>query len=258
MLTRSQAEALFLENLGFIERVTGALCRRHGIEGDEAEDVVAWVRLLVMEDDYAVLRKFRGESTVTTYLTMVLSLSFREHRIRERGRWRPSAAAQRLGHTAVRLETLVHRDGYRLEDAANVMRSAGTTDLSDRELATLLAALPRRAPLRPVQVDAQALEVAHAPGADDPAEAAEADAERTAAEEALDRALGGLPASDRVVVHLRYWEGLSVADVARGLGVPQKPLYRTLERALRRMRTELESAGVSRTLVRALLGGGDP
>lgn len=257
MLTRSEAEALFLENLGRIDRIAGALCWRHGIEGAEAEDVAAWVRLLLMEDDYAVLRKFRGESTITTYLTMAVSLLFREHRIRERGRWRPSAAAQRLGHAAVRLETLVQRDGYRLEDAAKVMRSAGTTDLSDRALAELLAALPRRAPLRPVQVGADALEAAADPGASDPAEAAEADAERRATEQALERALEGLPAADRVVVRMRYWEGLSVADVARGLGVPQKPLYRTLERALRRLRTELEGAGVSRGLVRALLGGGE-
>jgi RNA polymerase sigma factor (sigma-70 family) len=258
MLTRREAEVLFLENLGWIERVTAALCRRHGIDGDEAEDVVAWVRMLVMEDDYAVLRKFRGESTVTTYLTVAVSLLFREHRIRERGRWRPSAAAQRLGHAAVRLETMVYRDGYRLDDAAKVLRSAGATRLSDRELAELLAALPRRAPLRPVQVDGEALDRAPAGGADDPVEAAQADADRSMTEEALERALEALPDEDRVAVRMRYWEGLSVADVARGLGVPQRPLYRTLERALRRLRTELEGSGVSRGLVRALLGGDDP
>lgn len=258
MLTRNQAEALFLENLGWIERVAASLCRRHGIAGDEAEDVVAWVRTLVMEDDYVVLRKFRGESTVTTYLTVAVSLLFREHRIRERGRWRPSAAAQRLGHAAVRLETLVLRDGYRLDEAGAVLRSAGTTDLSDRELSALLAGLPPRGPLRPVEVGAEALAAEHAPGAGDPAEKAEAEAERAAAEQALARALEGLPAADRVVVRLRYWEGLSVADVARGLGVPQKPLYRTLERALKRLRAELQRAGVSRERVVALLGGGDP
>jgi RNA polymerase sigma factor for flagellar operon FliA len=258
MLTRSEAEALFLQNLRWIERVAAALCRRHGIDGAEADDVVAWVRMMVIEDDYAVLRRFRGESAVTTYLTVAISLLFREHRIRERGRWRPSAAAQRLGYAAVRLETLVRRDGYRLEEAARVLRSAGTTDLSDRELAVLLAALPARAPLRPVEVGSEALAGAPAPGAADPAEAAEADAERGAAEEALARALDALPAADRVVVRLRYWEGLSVADVARGLGVPQKPLYRTLERALRQMRDELERAGVSRETVRAVLGGGEP
>jgi RNA polymerase sigma factor for flagellar operon FliA len=255
MRTRSEAEALFLENLRWIERVAAALCRRHGIDGAEAEDAVAWVRMMVIEDDYAVLRRFRGDSAVTTYLTVAISLLFREHRIRERGRWRPSAAAQRLGYTAVRLETMVRRDGYRLEEAARVLRSAGTTDLSDRELAVLLAALPARAPLRPVEVGADPLAAALAPGGD-PAEEAEAESERGRAEEALARALDGLPAADRVVVRLRYWEGLSVAEVARVMGVPQKPLYRTLERALGRMRAELERAGVSRELVRAVLGGG--
>jgi RNA polymerase sigma factor for flagellar operon FliA len=258
MLTRSEAESLFLQHLGWIDRIATSLCRRHGLEGDEVQDVVAWVRMLVMEDDYAILRRFRGESTVTTYLTVAVSLLFREHRIRERGRWRPSAAAQRMGPAIVRLETMVRRDGYRLDEAARVLRSAGATDLSDRELSAALAKLPRRAPLRPVRTGAEALDSAPAAGAADPAEAAETRAEREAAETVLARALEGLSAEDQVVVRLRFWEGLGVADVARGLGVPQKPLYRTLKRALRRLRTELERAGISAERVRALLEGDRP
>lgn len=258
MLTRSEAENLFLQHLGWIDRIAGSLCRRHGLEGDEAQDVVAWVRMVVMEDDYALLRRFRGESSVTTYLTVAVSLLFREHRIRERGRWRPSAAAHRMGPAVVRLETMVRRDGYPLDEAARVLRSAGTTALSDRELSAVLEKLPRRAPLRPVRTDAGALDSLPAPGAANPAEAAETEAEREAAEAALARALEGLSAQDQVVVRLRFWEGLSVADVARGLGLPQKPLYRTLERALRRLRTELERAGFSAERARALLGGDEP
>jgi DNA-directed RNA polymerase specialized sigma24 family protein len=44
-----------------------------------------------------------------------------------------------------------------------------------------------------------------------------------------------------------------VADIARRLDVPQKPLYRRLERALRTLRTALERAGVPVERVRAAL-----
>ena len=53
---------------------------------------------------------------------------------------------------------------------------------------------------------------------------------------------------------MRFWEGLSVAQIARGLGVPQKGLYRRFERALARMRRDLERGGLSRHDMRDLLG----
>jgi DNA-directed RNA polymerase specialized sigma24 family protein len=52
---------------------------------------------------------------------------------------------------------------------------------------------------------------------------------------------------------MRYWEGTSVADIARALGLPQKPLYRRLERALAALRAALEAAGVSRHRTAACL-----
>ncbi|HEV2146432.1 MAG TPA: hypothetical protein VGR37_03360, partial [Longimicrobiaceae bacterium] len=152
MPDRKDLEALFLENLGWIERVAASICRRHGFGGDDAEDFASWARLRIVEDDYAVLRKFRGESSVTTYLTVVVAMLFRDYRVSRWGRWRPSAAARRHGRLAVRLETLVHRDGYRLEQAGELLRTTGETDLSERELAELLARLPARSPTRPVEV----------------------------------------------------------------------------------------------------------
>ena len=43
-------EALFLANLGAIERIIGTLAWRHGLTGDRAEDFASWARLRLMED----------------------------------------------------------------------------------------------------------------------------------------------------------------------------------------------------------------
>ncbi|HEX7241210.1 MAG TPA: sigma-70 family RNA polymerase sigma factor [Longimicrobiaceae bacterium] len=253
MLERQQAEALFLENLARIERIAASLCRRNGLSGDEADDFGSWARMKLVEDDYAVLRKFRGESALPTYLTVVLTMLFRDYRVREWGRWRASAAAQRLGEVAVRLETLVHRDGCSLEEAARRMRAAGATELSDRALAELLGRLPDRSPLRPPTAGLEALEALPAPeGADALVLAGEAERRRRETEEALRRALQRLPVEDRVIVRMRVWEDMSLADVARSLGLPQKPLYRRLERVFTELRRHLEADGVSRERVRDL------
>lgn len=252
---RLEAEALLLENLAWVDRAVGSVCRRNGLRGGDAEDFASWTRLKLVEDDYAVIRKFRGESTITTYLMVVITMLAREYRATRWGRWRASAAAQRQGPLGVRLETLVYRDGYTLDQAAELLRTNGETDRTARELAEMLQELNVRGPLRPVEVGPEPL--ADAPSgssADAVVQAEESERERRKVIETLERAIETLPPQDRVLVRLRFWEGMSVADIARGLDLPQKPLYRRLTGVLEELRAQLESAGVSMELVRARLG----
>lgn len=251
---RQRLEALFLSQLGWIERVVAAVCRRHGLPRDDADDFASWTTLRLIEDDYAIFRKFRGESALTTYLTVVIAMLFRDYRTHRWGRWRPSAAARRRGALAVRLEGLVYRDRLRLDQAGELLRTAGQTDLSDRELARLLGELPARS-RRPVQVDSEGLtDSSGTERADDLVVADEVEAARVAIDGQLER----LPPEDRLILRMRFWEGLSVADIGRGLGLPPKPLYRRMERALADLRRSLEESGMSRQQARAVLAEWNP
>jgi DNA-directed RNA polymerase specialized sigma24 family protein len=145
-------ESLFLEHLVWINRVSAMTCSQHGIWGPEAEDFAASIRLKLMEDDYAIIRKHRGESTLKTYLATVVQRQFHDYLREKRGRWRASAAARRLGPPAPDLEALVYRDGLRLDQAGERLRASGRTALSDRELRGLLKELPEREPMRPKEV----------------------------------------------------------------------------------------------------------
>ena len=247
-------ESLFLEHLPTSRRIAASISRRHGLRGDEVEDWISWVCLRLVEDDYAILRKFRGESSLPTYLTVVVAMLFRDYRVQQFGRWRASALALRRGPVAVRLETLVRRDGVPFRQAAEMLRSSGETTLSDRELGALLSELRVREPLRPV--DAGSAPLAEAPAqemADATVLSIEAAEERDAAERLTAQALATLPAEDQVILRMRFWEGLSIADIARALGLEQKPLYRRIERALIELRRQLESRGFSREHALALL-----
>ena len=254
-MSRSALESIFLTNLPVAEKILGALARRHALGRDDAEEFAAWAKLRIIENDYAILAKFRGESSLTTYLTVVLSMLYREYRVQEWGRWRPSAAAKRKGELAVRLETLVSRDGLPLAQAAQLLRTSGETVLSDRELAALAKDFPMRAPLRPVQQGEIGADATAPNRADELVDSEEAAMERLTATNALHQALDTLPDEERLIVRLHYMEAMSVADIARGLALPQKPLYRRLERALGKLRTGLENSGVSRDVVRGLATG---
>lgn len=255
MHDRLNPEAIFLEHLAWIDKVAAMASRRHGLWDADAEDFAAWARIRLMENDYAVFRKFRGEADWKTFIaTVVVRLSHGYSRER-RGRWRTSAAAERLGPPAPELEMLVHRDGYRLEQAGEKLRTAGRTSLSDTELARLLARLPEREPLRPVQVAADPVldGTEGAFRADERVTAAEAESAHGALLAALRRAMERMPAEDRMIVRMHYGDGHSLAHVARELHIEQKPLYRRITKLRDTLREHLEREGVSSRDVRALL-----
>jgi RNA polymerase sigma factor (sigma-70 family) len=259
MPNRQELEAIFLSNLALVDRIIGATCTRRGLRDDDAADCASWIKLRLVEDDYAILGKFRGESSLGTYLAVVIAMLVRDYRVRRWGRWRPSAAATRCGAIAIRLERLVHKQGYRLGEAAEVLRSSSETPLSDREIATTFKELPARGPLRPIDVGPEPLaSTAGSGAADDVLEEEMTAAERATIEGAVLRALQQLAPQDQLILRLRFWVGSSVADIARVTGLPQKPLYRQIERALGQLRDKLTSAQISRERVRELLGGLEP
>lgn len=255
MTNKSELERLFVANLATVEKILSALARRHALAPDATEEFSAWAKLRIIESEYAALAKFRGESSLSTYLTVVLAMLFREYRVQQWGRWRPSAAARRGGSIAVRLETLTQRDGIPLGQAAEILRTSGDTLLSDRELALLAAQFPKRNSMRPVDFDAIPADAASDVRADDIIQREEDRVAAEVAEQALARTLDRLASEDRLIVRLHYMEDMSVADIARGLALPQKPLYRRLERALATLRAGLERAGISRDHIRELVGG---
>lgn len=256
MPDRLTSETLFLEHLGWIDRVAAMACSKHGMWGAEAEDFAGWIRIKLMEDDYAAFRSFRGESSLRTYLAMVVSRQFHEYRRQRWGRWRPSAAAERMGPPAGELEALVYREGYTLEAAAEKLRTSGRTSLTIAELARLLDKLPQRTPLRPVQVSGDAV-LDTTPGplrADERIATAEADAQRHRVMDALRRAMDVLEPEDRMIVRMHLQDGRTLAAVARTLNLEQKPLYRRVDKLRARLQALLGEQGVQRGDVQDLMG----
>jgi len=240
-------EALLVQHLPFIERMAATFCQRDRLDPDETDDFMSWARERLIEDDYAVLRKFRGESLLTTYLTVVLSRMFRDHRVARWGRWRPSAEARRQGDDAVALERLVYRDRYTVAQAVELLRSRGETLLSERELYAIFDSLPAGTRGRPTPAGEGPLATAASiEETDRELLDSESDTQRSQVLKVLERVVAGLPAEDGTIVRMRFLEGTSVADIARSLNLEQKPLYRRIERLLLRLRSELEAEGISR------------
>jgi RNA polymerase sigma factor for flagellar operon FliA len=249
-------ETLFLSQLPVINDVVAQVCRRHRLSAGEAEDFAAEVRLHFIDRNYEPLGKFKGKCSLRTYLTVLVQNYFYDYRNRLWGKWRPSAEARRLGPSAVLLERLIIRDGWGLEQAIEVLRTNHGIAM-DPSLSMLAVKLAQRQPGRQFVSEREADTIeSPAPGPDVNIVRAEQDFLAKRALAALDRARQTLDADERLILKMRYDDGISVADIARALGLNQKKLYRTIERILATLRTRFEAEGVSKDETDALLVGG--
>jgi len=243
-------EELFLSQLAVIERVITWVCSRRGLRGADAEDFGSVVKSRLIEHDYEILAKFEGRSSLKTYLTSVINRLYLDFQVQRFGKWRPSAQARRLGTVALRLECLLYRDGLSFDEACGVLQS----DTRVTETRDALYAMSRGLPNRPSRGGSgDDREPAHHESGASAVERAErqALAERTFS--VVRQSLGHLPARDRVFLRLHLESGLTVAEVARSLGLEQKGLYRKKEDVLKHLRSDLEAEGIGSEDARELL-----
>lgn len=90
-----RGRALLEEHFDLIQKKLGYLARRSGLPDHEAEELRSWALFRLVEDDYQVLARWEGRSSISTYLTVVLVKLMRDYRIHLWGKWRPSAVARR-------------------------------------------------------------------------------------------------------------------------------------------------------------------
>jgi RNA polymerase sigma factor (sigma-70 family) len=250
-------EQLFLTNLGLIDRIVRDTARRHRLAPPEAEELNGAVRLRLIENSYEVFRKYQGRCTLRTYLTVVIQRIFLDTRNAAWGKWRPSATALRLGPVAVKLEALVSRNRMTAAEAIETLRTSHGVTESAAALDALLIQLPQRMPRR--FLSEESLDDVAAPGTEsgDSVGSSEnaAAARRTGA--ALTAALRELAAQDRLLIRLRFFDGLTVAQISRAMRIEQKPLYRRLQNLLAQLGHALRAQGVEPSSVRTFLGAAD-
>jgi RNA polymerase sigma factor for flagellar operon FliA len=252
------AEDTYLEHLRTIERIAAFVARKSHLNGDECTEFTQEVRVRLLEDDYAVIRKFEGRSSFSTYLTTVIMRLFHQWRVEQWGKWRPSAEAKRLGDKAITLERLLTRDGFTLQEAVKVLTTPGGSQYTVAELEAIYVRLPLRNP-RPILVSDDLLPDAIAVDGDAGDRLESRERARTARHAAvtMDDLLGHMDAEDRLILQMRFWEALKVPEIARTLHIEQKKLYKRLEKLFGTLRRGLESAGVSKRDVGTLLSRAD-
>jgi len=219
--------------LPHIQQAIAFVCRQRRLTRDEAHDLASDVYLRLLQHDAAVLRRYRGESSLQTFLVVVIQRVLLDTHIARAGKWRPSAVARRLGRVAIQLERLVFYEGASLAEAGALVRERAGVTHTDDELHFMLMLLPARR--RRHMVGERELE--HVPAAPD-IQARLDPADATAKRQTVARALAGLSDEDRRLVGLRFSRGWRLCEIARADGIHEKQIYRRFERVLATIRAE--------------------
>ncbi len=246
-------QRLLLEHLDLIDHIVRTTGRRRHLSAAEQEDFGGFVRLRMLDDNYAILRKFQSRSSLRTYLSAVIERLSLDFCVERWGRWRPSAGAERLGPAAVLLERLINRDGHTLEEATEMIRTNHGSALSPGQVRDIWEQLPAR--IRTTEVGEEAAATVRS---SETSESGVDDAERQANINRLERtlraALEAVPAQDRVVLALRFDQDLSIAEIADLTGTSVPTLHRRLDRTIKDLRRALTTSGFDPREVAGLIG----
>ena len=238
----ARGEALFRSNLDAIERALRYVCRKYHLTPESAEEFASHARLKLMSDDYAILAKFRGSSSLATFLGITISRLLLDYRNAAWGKWRPSAEASRLGPLATELERLAGRDAYSLDQAFEILTTNLGFVTTRAELETLAARLPVRHK-RQFEGEEPLTSLPSGEVADGPLIEAERQEALERVHEALREARAALPPRDQLLLSLRYDDGRKMPEVARVLKADAKALYREEDRIKKDIRATLLRRG---------------
>ena len=239
-----------LANLPLVRRVIRSVCH-DTMDADEIDEFTGFVQLRLIENDYAIIRAFKGRSGFGTYLTTVVTRLLSDYRNHLWGKWHSSAEAKRQGPLAIEVERLIMRDGRSPDDALPVLlpKFPGTTK---ETLEQIVESLPKRRRRKFVGLDET-----KEPAREEPPAAVEQIQTGVLISRVVRAFIERLPREERLLFQLRFEGEMPVPQIAKSLKQDPQVLYRLLRTHLAGLRQELEKAGVHANDVASLIGSDD-
>lgn len=249
VLSMSSPSDILIENLPLVERIIQSVCRGRGMDATQTEEFSGFVKLRLVENDYAIIRAFKQRSSFGTYLTTVVARLLNDHRNHEWGKWHDSAEAKRLGSLAIDLERLIVRDMRSLDDALATLVTK-YPGLKRATLEEIASRFPKRYRRKWLSLDDTPEPLATTVPSDDVANAELA--ERIS--RVVNAFVQNLSKQDQTLFQLRFGCDMPVPQIATTIHDDAQVLYRRLRTHMGALRAVLEVAGVSAADVAALIG----
>lgn len=232
-----------LRALELISLIAESVGLRMRMSASEREDLASAARIKLLENGSATLSRFEGRSSLRTYLTVVVTRIALDEHAKQNGRWRPSAEARRQGPAAEEFERLLERDGHSRHSAIETLRNHFPATTPEA-LSFLEKSRTPRVRIRFVPDDMAGEVPAATPDPEAVLLQEERIRSRVRVGSALAHAVAQLASDDRLVLRLKFDEGMTIGDIARALSLDQRALYRRVDALLAALRLTLRTAGI--------------
>jgi len=253
------------ENIHIIDQAIKCICRRHNLSVEEAEEFASEVKCKLIGNDYKVLRQFKGkspESPSKTYLLTVITNLFIDKKRKEQGRWRPSEKAKRLGDVAIKLDELLHKDNYSLEEAYKILRINYNVTLSEEELDRIFHEIDKKRTPRIKEVLWEDWEDKEIRSAITYPRMIPDEEEKRRLEKVKEKLFaliaeifGTLSETDRLVLKM-FLDNHPISEIARCLGVPRNTIEKRLKEILHEFEKRIRaSEGINQNDINEIIDG---
>lgn len=208
----------------------------------------------LQEDDYRRLREFKGNSSITTYLTAIISRLVVDIVRSRSGRNRAKERAERFGETGRRLYELVIQQSHSIADAVEILRGNYGMIVDSSQLQAMLDEMQGRSTRHQTDTDYETAwndngELVSIQRSTPEQKVSDQQLERKR-KELLKQVLDGMTAEDKLLIRLRFpldegTDPLDAATVAKMLGLNQQEVDRRTRRILTTCRELLLKQGIS-------------
>jgi RNA polymerase sigma factor (sigma-70 family) len=238
----------------------GALNNPLNIE-NEALELSNRVLDTLQRDDYRVLRQFKGEAKLSTYLTAIIARQAVDMVRKKLGRNREKERAQKLGRTGMILYERILLQGGSLAEIYPELKAREKISATLEELEAMLEKIRgKRAGLadpgenNPVVRKGTAVDEEGEPiipdRANDPQELLIRKQRSQKQAEAVRDIISHLNGEERLILRMRFPADNTekqgkVERIAAALGISEKAVYKRIARILKKCRARLDQAGVS-------------
>jgi RNA polymerase sigma factor (sigma-70 family) len=231
---------------------------------NEALELSNQVLDILRNDNYRVLREFKGNAQLTTYLTAIISRRAVDRIRKKLGRGREKERAAELGNIGLILFQRVIKDGYPLQDVYNELRANGNFPGTLEELETMLHKIKGKNPGshqpgpangnngNPVVKNGTSInedEYVIPDTKSDPQALLMEKQRQLEIHRAIRDIIAPLSGEERLLLRLRFpahedEKTAPVEQIANALGITPKAVYKRITRLLKKCRQQLDSRGI--------------
>jgi RNA polymerase sigma factor (sigma-70 family) len=207
--------------------------------------------------DFRVLKEFRGNSKLTTYLTSIISRQAVDQLRRKKGRTRDKERANAFGETGVRTYELIFKNGLSIDDAFHELQSDSYFDGTLQEFYQMVEKIRGRERIpseyNHIREGFESIETGDLVAKDsrnNPEELAIKNQDEKKLKQVINDVISTLKGEERMILRMRYpikegEEPMGIEQISLFLGISKKAIYNRLERILKKCKKSIKGKGIN-------------